>query len=342
MDGAGVPAQTLDNLRKAFAKALGKSGPTALEPIESEFLELALEDYVADETPELKPEDFAVLLADFWRFGETRDPRAGPTIRIRQAKGAGGKPLNYDVLEIVQDDAPFLVDSVMGELGEQGVSVRAMFHPLLCIDRSPKGKRVPDTDKVRESTIMVITDPTSEDRRAAIVQGLKDTLAGVREAVRDWGGMAAMMNQAVAGLEKNAGGADPALVKEAVAFLRWLEDGRFVFLGARDYDYPRDKAGKSAMPEPRASLGVLSDPQRSILRQTSQAAVLTPQIQRQIDLAEPVTVAKANIRSRVHPAPTWTTSASSASGPTAGRWARCASSAFSPPRPTTRQPRRCR
>ena len=33
-----------------------------------------------------------------------------------------------DLLQIVQDDRPFLVDSVMGELVEQGVSIRAMLH----------------------------------------------------------------------------------------------------------------------------------------------------------------------------------------------------------------------
>jgi len=300
MDGAGVPAQTLDSLKKAFAKALGKSGPGALSGMESQFITLALEDYVADETPELNAADFTAVLAEFWRFSETWDGKSGPSIQIRQAKGAAGKGLNYDVIEIVQDDGPYLVDSVMGELGEQGVSVRAMFHPVLMIDRNVKGKRAPDTDGIRESTILVLADPIGADRRDAIIAGLRDSLADVREALRDAGAMARKLDEVVAGLEKNTGGLDAGLVRESVDFLRWLQAGNFVFLGARDYDYPRGKDGKSALPIPTASLGVLSDPKRSVLRQTSEAAVLTPKVQKQHDAAEPVTVAKANIRARVH------------------------------------------
>ncbi|MBX7249875.1 MAG: NAD-glutamate dehydrogenase [Caulobacteraceae bacterium] len=304
MDGAGVPAKTLDTIKKAFAKALGKSGPNALSAMEAEFISLALEDYAADETPELNTADFAAVLAEFWRFSETHNPKDGPKIRIRQAVGASGKGLNFDVVEIVQDDAPFLVDSVMGELGEQGVSVRSMFHPLLMIDRSAKGKRGKDTDGVRESTILVVADPLGEDRRQMVVQGLKDTLADVREAVRDWTDMSGVMHSAIEGLEKAPKGVDKGLLDESIAFLRWLEIGNFVFLGAREYAYPRTEDGgysaSAPLDQSGRSLGVLSNPDRAILRQTSEQATLTPQVRRQIDLAEPVTVAKANIRSRVH------------------------------------------
>ena len=76
MDGAGVPAQTIASLKKAFAKAIGKRGPGALDRLESQFVDQALEDYAADETPELTPDDLAAVLADFWRFGrDLRRPR---------------------------------------------------------------------------------------------------------------------------------------------------------------------------------------------------------------------------------------------------------------------------
>ncbi len=50
-------------------------------------------------------------------------------IRIRRGIGAGGRPLDRDILEIAGPDMPFLVDSVMGELADQGVAALAMFHP---------------------------------------------------------------------------------------------------------------------------------------------------------------------------------------------------------------------
>src|SRR4051812_30560671 len=63
-----------------------------------------------DELPELTTAALAANLADFWRFAERRRGR-GPRLHITPAIGAA-----LDRLEIVQDDAPFLVDSVMGEI----------------------------------------------------------------------------------------------------------------------------------------------------------------------------------------------------------------------------------
>ena len=131
MDGSVAPNVTIETLTKAFAKAMGRKGPDELDALERSFLEQALEDYSADETPELSPEDFAEVLAEFWRFGDARAPDAEPMIRLRAGKGVGGRELQYDILEIVQSDAPFLVDSVMGELSDKGVSVRAMCTALM-------------------------------------------------------------------------------------------------------------------------------------------------------------------------------------------------------------------
>jgi len=304
MDGSGASTLTIDALKRAFAKALGRPGATELDKLEHSFLEQALDDYVADETPELSPEDFATVLADFWRFGEVREGGSGPLVRLRRAAGANGTTLNYEVLEIVQDDAPFLVDSVMGELGEQGVSVRAMFHPVLTLERFGQGLRRPHGATHRESTILVVTDPIAEDRRQAVLDGVGRSLADVRMAVADFGAMRQLMARSVAELEKGAAGLDPALVAESVEFLRWLKNEHFVFLGARVYDYPRSEDGGYAAEAPLAqtgeALGVLRDLERPVLRRANEPALLTKQMRRQLDLGEPVSVAKANLRSRVH------------------------------------------
>jgi glutamate dehydrogenase len=304
MDGAGPPTLTIDALVKAFARFLGRSGATELDKLEHSFLEQALGDYSADETPELGPEDFARVLADFWKFGEVREGGAGPMIRLRRAEGADGRPLGYDVLEIVQDDAPFLVDSVMGELGEQGVSVRAMFHPVLTLERFGQGLRRAHGSAHRESTILVVMDPVPADRRDTIVGGVRSALADVHMAVSDFAAMAEVMGRAVAALERGVPGRDPGEVAEDIAFLRWLQSDHFVFLGARTYEFPRAADGsyeaEEPLPQTEQALGVLRDPERPVLRRAHEPAVLTKQMKSQLDLGEPVTVAKSNLRSRVH------------------------------------------
>ncbi|KAK0357795.1 hypothetical protein LTR94_037965, partial [Friedmanniomyces endolithicus] len=55
--------------------------------------------------------------------------------------------------------------------------------------------------------------------------------------------MAALMRQAVQRLETTPPSVDPAILAENIAFLKWLKSDHFVFLGARDYDYPRAADG---------------------------------------------------------------------------------------------------
>ncbi len=280
---------TLEALGRAFGKAVGRDPTT---PLEQSFLSQAHEDYAEDETPELSGDDLAELLAQVWKAAETRRPGESPRIVVEPLKGATGQSTGYDVAHIVQDDRPFLVDSVMGELADAGVSVRSLFHPII------------DRDAGRQSTIVVVLDPLTQERREALTGQIGEALADVHAAVADHGAMTALMDRSVAHLEACPGGVDPDVVAENLAFLRWLNDDHFVFLGARDYDYPRTPEGgyeaEAPLSQSGEGVGVLRDAERTVLRRTSEPAVLTQAMKRQMVLSEPVTVAKANIRSRVH------------------------------------------
>src|SRR5690606_21896297 len=126
---------------------------------------------------------------------------------------------------------PFLVDSVMGQLAETGVTVRSMYHPIV------------ETAEGRASLIIVVIDPLPQERRDALGEALAETMADVRSAVGDHQAMDDLMARSIAHLEGSHPGVDPAVLAENLEFLRWLKADHFVFLGARDYDYPRGKDG---------------------------------------------------------------------------------------------------
>jgi len=272
----------------AFAQALGSS-VEALSPAARGFVAQAQDDWSAEELPGLDIADVARALADFWRFGEGAKDLSEPAIRIRRAEG-GETP--SDLLEIVQPDRPFLVDSIMGEVTEAGFSVRAMFHP------------VADCGGVRRSMIQVWLAPVGEDREAALIQGVREALSDVGLAVQDFDAMRALMRRTIDELK----GADTPVSAEEkaedLAFLDWLEGDHFVFLGARVYEYPRTADGGYAAEEPlyqpEGSLGVLRDQARTVLRRGSEPAILSAQIRTHIDIGDPIVVAKSNLRSRVH------------------------------------------
>ncbi|MBW3558849.1 MAG: NAD-glutamate dehydrogenase [Proteobacteria bacterium] len=294
MDGASQFCFSRSTLAAAFTALTG----TGLGADQAAFLDQVHEDCGPGEFPDMNAQDLAAALLDFWRFAQDASTSGGfdPRVRLAPTFGADGRDLKRDRLEVVQPDAPFLVDSVMGELGAQGMRVRAMFHPVVELDSRSAGP---------ESLIQVWLEPVGEDRGEALIQGVQETLADVRASVTDFPEMVALVEHATAELQQAAPRKDPEALEEALRFLRWLSADHFVFLGARAYDYPRTAEGGYEAQAvlntpPETCLGVLRDPERLILRRANEPALLTAQLQREIDLDEPVTVGKSNLNSRVH------------------------------------------
>ncbi|WP_454713611.1 NAD-glutamate dehydrogenase [Caulobacter segnis] len=275
-------------LVSAFAQALGVA-VEALPPAARGFAAQAQDDWSAEELPGLDVAGVARALADFWRFGESAKDLSEPAIRLVRAQG-GETP--SDLLEIVQPDRPFLVDSIMGEVTEAGFSVRAMFHP------------VSECGGVRRSMIQIWLAPVGEDREAALIEGVRDALSDVGLAVQDFQPMRALMRRTIGELRDAKTPVSTEEKSEDLDFLDWLESDHFVFLGARVYEYPRTPDGGYAAEEPlyqpEGSLGVLRDQARTVLRRGSEPAILSAQVRSHIDIGDPIVVAKSNLRSRVH------------------------------------------
>ena len=282
----GAGSFSSDGLIQAFVRAKGKTALAA----ERDFVEQLHEDYAPADLPHLTPADLGALAVELWAFCGAHPAPKAPAIRLTEARGEGGRALGLDLLQIVQADRPFLVDSVMGELVGRSLAVRAMMHPVI---EGKGGAR---------SVIAVLMDPLDEDQRSTVLTSLGEVLADVYAAVEDFPAMLGLMGRTLAELERAA--PEGAHKAEALALLRWLEAQHFVFLGARAYDYPRTKNGRWAHEqpvfEPESSLGVLRDPQRGVLRRDNEPAVLSSTLRKVMDAAEPLVVAKANALSRVH------------------------------------------
>ncbi|MBC7769987.1 MAG: NAD-glutamate dehydrogenase [Phycisphaerales bacterium] len=265
----------------------------AVDAAAETFLRGLYEDASDDELGDLSVADFAALAHDFWIWRAERMSDE-QSVRIRRGVGAGGEPLDRDILEIAGPDMPFLVDSVMGELAEQGISPLAMFHPLA---PSAKGQG-------RDSLIQIHVPRLSAQRTKGLHDGVRATLADVRLSVTDFQKMRTRMLDCAAELEQANTNAPPEEVAEAVALLRWLAADKFTFLGARDYKYARDADGGYKADEPEilshTCLGVLHDVERYVLRTSAEPMMLTPELRRLVSEPDPMVVSKSTLRSRVH------------------------------------------
>src|SRR5918997_3318365 len=150
----------------------------------------------------------------------------------------------HTVVEMVNDDMPFLVDSTRTEINRQGYAIHLMIHPVIKVRRDDEGRLLEvlspdadDEDAVSESVIHVEVDRQTEPE---VLEGLKrcieKVLGDVLAAVEDWPLMRERVREIVAGFEDNPPPIEPEDLAEARAFLEWLDADNFTFLGHRDYD----------------------------------------------------------------------------------------------------------
>jgi glutamate dehydrogenase len=252
------------------------------------------------------PEDLrhcgAAVLADIaeqsWSFLLERPPGA-PKIRFEPLDGARG----IAVLEIVNDDMPFLVDSVVGELNSRGFEIRSFFHPVFLVRRDAAGRLIEFEPSQavaarRESFIHFhIEEDDDPAQRAAVVNALSEVLADVRNSVEDWRPMLARVRDVIAALATNPPPLANEEVAEAIAFLKWMEEDNFTFLGARDYRFIDDG---TLAPVFETGLGLLRAPDSPLLQQWNEPLPVTPAIRTFLQEQTLLIVTKSSTRSRVH------------------------------------------
>ncbi len=265
------------------------------------------QDFVADLFGRAAPEDLqrlrgeqlAAIAQQSWAFLAERMSGASK-IRLEPA----GVTPGIAILEIINDDMPFLLDSVLGELNERGVDISLLVHPVFAIERDAAGMLVGfETgrrgDGHRESFIHIhlagLEDP---GKRADIVQALQEILAEVRVSVQDWQAMLARARETIAELRKNPPPLPADEVAEAIQFLEWMAADNFTLLGARDYVYTD---GEQALePAFETGLGLLRSHQMRLLRRGTQLVNITPEIREFLKEPRLLIVSKAAVRSRVH------------------------------------------
>ncbi|HEX6026391.1 MAG TPA: hypothetical protein VFZ00_30630, partial [Solirubrobacter sp.] len=167
----------------------------------------------------LEPVDLYGAALAHWAFGRDRTP-GEPRVRVYNPTfEQHGWQSAHTAIEIVSDDMPFLVDSVSMELSRREIGIHVLVHPV-----------------VGNESYMHIEIDREADGHDVLAEALHGVLASVRVVVDDWQPMRDRMQALVAELESAPpASVDPAEADEARAFLAWLADHHFTFLGYREY-----------------------------------------------------------------------------------------------------------
>jgi glutamate dehydrogenase len=236
-----------------------------------------------------------------------RKPKAQHKVRIRRLPTtAAGEALS--LLEISNDDMPFLVDSILGELQARGLAVLALLHPIFKTERDGSGRLrkiigAGDedwNDGHQESYIAVLLDAVPAALGKELVAAISALLNEVRVAVSDWGKMRRRLGAAIDELATVGQPIAADLRAEALAFLQWLLEDNFTFLGMREFELTGDPETGTLVALKGRGLGVLRDAALEVLRRGSELLAMTPEIRRFFFAPAPLIITKANVVSRVH------------------------------------------
>jgi glutamate dehydrogenase len=211
------------------------------------------------------------------------------------------------VIEIVNDDMPFLVDSVSMEINRHGLALHLIIHPTVRVTRAPAADGEQEITALatadaatgaRESLMHIEIDRVSDRTKLdALGADLARVLDDVRAAVDDWQPMLARLKGAAADLARDPPPLAAATVADARDFIEWLADSHFTLLGYRCHDLVVHEGGDALKLVPGSGLGVLREAEGEL----SGSFAALPQATRSYARVKDILiVTKSNARSTVH------------------------------------------
>ncbi len=292
----GLVFQEVEILESRHAQA--DQPPTSMTktPMLTQFQNLYFADADPEELNAREADALKAMAETHWRLLQATEPME---VRVEVLAGTKAKGAGTTMVQIVHPDMAFLVDSVSIAVNQSGRTVHWILHPLLRVSRGADGKITQVESAARVAApggqasvvscmLVECTRLAGDPDGQALKQAIEATLQDVRSAVQDWRSMLSRVQLLSAGLTA----LDSADAAETKAFLSWLEQGYFTFLGALDFS----ANGDQLTAVPGTALGILKNPGFQDMPEQAVAPIMKD--------SRWLMCAKAMRRSSVH-RPTW-------------------------------------
>jgi glutamate dehydrogenase len=208
-------------------------------------------------------------------------------------------------VEVSIADSPFLLDSVSNEIQAHGLEVIRVTHPVVGVERDSSGKVV-SLGHARSARHKESVEHYELDRRLfeadlpGLERAIRHVLADVRKAVTDFYPLMDRINRMVELVRQSAGFYSEAEIGEAVAFLQWLRDQNFVFLGYREYRILDTDEGRAVQVDLGSGLGILTADHPANVVAPKLLSSMRPEVAARHEAGELLVITKTNRLSTVH------------------------------------------
>ena len=302
-DEGGHPLEPgqLDRILDGVSAGVGPAQAEAARAFAVAFVRRMSPDDLADRADG----DLAALILGLYKLADGRG-RDDVAVRVfNPGAGDDGYRTAGSVLETNVPDSPFLFDSVSEELDARHLPIRRVIHPVIGVERSPEGRidRILHVREAasRESVMHFEIDRRLESAEATeLEEAIRRVLGDVRLVVRDFGAM----KDAARRMIETARAGSPLYgedeISETVAFLEWLLDLNFVFLGYREYELVDLPEGRAMTTVDGSGLGILSKPGWSAYKEPVLLSSIEENLRARIEGGDLLIYSKTNRPSTVH------------------------------------------
>ena len=273
-----------------------KHGPMGKDADYCRYAERLFDRVSADDLAARTSADWLAIARNLYAFMQTR--KAGmPVVRVFNPDAASDNwSAPCTAVEIVNDDMPFLVDTVTLAMTQAGLSVHMLMHPVPLVTRNGRGKLTGVGKGKAESIIHLEVERQPEDALKQMRQVVVSALNDVRVSVADWSTMRNKMLQIADELPRRNMPIDAGQREEIEAFLRWAADNHFTFLGYREYKVVKQGKTEVLVAVEDSGLGLL----RGDLRNTSPRSTVALAANQPGGASEALILTKTNSRTTVH------------------------------------------
>ncbi|NNC72775.1 MAG: glutamate dehydrogenase, partial [Sphingomonadaceae bacterium] len=182
-------------------------------------------------------------------------PPGRAVLKIDSTTGRSGR--RFMRLAVINDDMPFIVDSVTSTVTAHSLAVMRLLHPIVSVLRDEDHRAVELNSSadgaLRESIVYLEIERADSRTRNELLVEIERVLADVRAAVGDWKDMTAQMEADAQSVED----------EEGRALLTWFADHHFTQVG----HYFEDRDGNR-----RSGLGIFRVPGPSCWSERIRAA----------------------------------------------------------------------
>ncbi|MFV8571351.1 NAD-glutamate dehydrogenase [Marinobacter sp. SBS5] len=238
--------QFFDQLSEAFSLKIAKSEAKKI----AEFARLHYAHIPLEELVSRRFSDTYGAVLAAWQFLQKRSADETPVSVFNPDLESDGWQSTHTVIFILHPNIPFLIDSLRMAVNQREIGTHSIQHSVLQIEREKSGKlkKIHGAKKSASASfeafiVLEIDRHTSPKDLSSLEKNLQSVLHEVRIAVDDF----PVVQEKVAGIIKELDGTTAGISaedkKEAKAFMSWLADDHFTFLGYDEYDFVKDKTG---------------------------------------------------------------------------------------------------